>query len=67
LKRIKKKKIVFTGIYAHLRGFLAFWWQASGNLNNTGNAGVSNVNCNNGLTNANWNIAAQVTDDLFGS
>ena len=40
-------------------------WQASLNLNNGGNAGVPGVNCNNGLTNANWNILARATDSLI--
>ncbi len=42
--------------------FLALRWQASGNLNNGGNAGVPYVNGNNALTNANWNILARATD-----
>lgn len=37
-------------------------WQAFGNLNNgTGNAGLSAVNGNNALSNANWNIVARQT------
>ena len=34
-------------------------WQAFGNLNNGGNAGLWYVNGNNGLGNANWNIGSR--------
>lgn len=34
-------------------------WQAFGNLNNGGNSGFACANLNNGLGNANWNIAAR--------
>ena len=43
-------------------GHFPLSWQAFGNLNNgTGNAGLSAVNGNNGLSNANWNIVARQT------
>lgn len=34
-------------------------WQAFGNLDNRGNRGFACANLNNGLGNANWNIAAR--------
>ena len=38
----------------------AFQWQAFANLNNgSGNGGLSALNGNNGLSNANWNIAGR--------
>lgn len=37
-------------------------WLGVGNLNNAGNAGLSCVNGNNGLSNANWNIASRHPD-----
>ena len=43
-------------------GSLAVLWLAFGNLNNgTANGGLSYLNGNNALSNANWNIVARQT------
>jgi len=39
-----------------------FLWLGVGNLNNGANDGLSHVNGNNGLSNANWNIASRQPD-----
>ena len=44
LKRISKIGDLFLGL---------------GNLNNNGNAGLSCLNANNGISNSNWNILAR--------
>ena len=41
-----------------------FPWQALGNLNNGGNAGLRYLNANNGLGNANWNIGSRASDSI---
>ena len=46
-----------------MRGCLAFWL-AYGNLNNGANAGLSYLNGNNGLSNANWNYLARLSKEL---
>lgn len=42
---------------------MAGLWLSVGNLNNgVGNAGLSCVNANNGLSNGNWNILARISE-----
>ena len=46
--------------------FLLFSWLGFGNLNNgSGNAGLSALNGNNTLGNANWNYLARISEYLL--